>query len=74
MSMACSVSGTGWRVILFAVVAVIVARVAAVAIALLGSGLSRGSTLFMGWFGPRGIGVLVLGLIASRPATSSTAP
>src|SRR5271166_1936871 len=53
----------GWRVVLFAVLALIVVRVAAVAIALIGSGLPPASTLFMGWFGPRGIGTLVLGVI-----------
>jgi sodium/hydrogen antiporter len=53
----------GWRVVLFSVVALIVVRVASVAIAMAGSGLSARSTLFMGWFGPRGIGTLVLGLI-----------
>jgi NhaP-type Na+/H+ or K+/H+ antiporter len=53
----------GWRVVLFAVLALIVVRVASVALALVGSGMSRSSTLFMGWFGPRGIGTLVLGLI-----------
>jgi NhaP-type Na+/H+ or K+/H+ antiporter len=53
----------GWRVVLFAVLALIVVRVASVAIALVGSGLSTRSTLFIGWFGPRGIGTLVLGLI-----------
>jgi sodium/hydrogen antiporter len=53
----------GWRVVLFAVLALFVVRVASVAIALVGSGLPTRSTLFMGWFGPRGIGTLVLGLI-----------
>ena len=53
----------GWRVVAFAVVAVILVRVAAVAIALLGSGLSLSDTLFIGWFGPRGIGSVVLGLL-----------
>jgi sodium/hydrogen antiporter len=53
----------GWRVVVFAVLAVIAVRVAAVAIALVGSALPARSTLFMGWFGPRGIGTLVLGLI-----------
>jgi sodium/hydrogen antiporter len=53
----------GWQVVLFAVLAVIAVRVAAVAIALVGSGLPARSTLFMGWFGPRGMGTLVLGLI-----------
>lgn len=55
-----------WRVVLFAVLALIAVRVAAVVIALLGSGLQTRSKLFMGWFGPRGIGTLVLGLIVIR--------
>jgi NhaP-type Na+/H+ or K+/H+ antiporter len=53
----------GWRVVVFAAVVLIVVRSAALAIALAGSGLPRRSQLFMGWFGPRGIGTLVLGLI-----------
>jgi sodium/hydrogen antiporter len=53
----------GWRVVVFAALALIVARIASLAIALAGSGLPRRSKLFMGWFGPRGIGTLVLGLI-----------
>lgn len=53
----------GWRVLVFAVVALIGVRVAAVAIALLRSGLPLGDTLFIGWFGPRGIGSVVLGLL-----------
>jgi sodium/hydrogen antiporter len=52
-----------WRVVLFAVVAVFAVRVVAVAIALLGSGESMRSILFLGWFGPRGIGTVVLGLL-----------
>jgi sodium/hydrogen antiporter len=51
----------GWRVVLFAFVALIVVRV--VAVASIRSGLSIRSRLFMGWFGPRGIGTLVLGLL-----------
>jgi sodium/hydrogen antiporter len=42
---------------------VIDTHVAAVAIALLGSGLPLSETLFIGWFGPRGIGSVVLGLL-----------
>lgn len=53
----------GWRTVTFAVVALVVVRVIAVAVAMLGTGLSARSVLFMGWFGPRGIGTLVLGLI-----------
>ncbi len=34
-----------------------------VAIALIGAGLSRASVVFMGWFGPRGLASIVLGLV-----------
>jgi sodium/hydrogen antiporter len=34
-----------------------------VAVALVGSGMTTRSTLFIGWFGPRGIGTLVLALV-----------
>jgi NhaP-type Na+/H+ or K+/H+ antiporter len=53
----------GWRVILFAVLALIVVRLVAVSIALFGSDLPARGRLFIGWFGPRGIGTLVLGLL-----------
>lgn len=52
-----------WRVVVFAVLALFVVRIAAVAVASVRSGLSVPSTLFTGWFGPRGIGTLVLGLL-----------
>jgi NhaP-type Na+/H+ or K+/H+ antiporter len=53
----------GWRVILFAVIALVVVRLVAVSVALVGSDLRARSRLFVGWFGPRGIGTLVLGLL-----------
>jgi NhaP-type Na+/H+ or K+/H+ antiporter len=34
-----------------------------VAIALLGTRLSAATVLFMGWFGPRGLASMVLGLV-----------
>jgi sodium/hydrogen antiporter len=52
-----------WRVVLFAVIALIVVRLVAVSTALIGSDLPARSRLFIGWFGPRGIGTLVLGLL-----------
>jgi NhaP-type Na+/H+ or K+/H+ antiporter len=52
-----------WRVVLFAIVALIVVRLVAVSTALLGTDLPARSRLFIGWFGPRGIGTLVLGLL-----------
>ena len=53
----------GWRVVVFAVVAVFAVRVVAVLLAMIRSSVPLMNTLFMGWFGPRGIGTLVLGLL-----------
>jgi len=52
-----------WRVVVFAVVALFAVRLVAVSVALLGTDLPARSRLFIGWFGPRGIGTLVLGLL-----------
>jgi sodium/hydrogen antiporter len=53
----------GWRVVVFAVVALLGVRIVAVGLALLRSDVPVASRLFIGWFGPRGIGTLVLGVI-----------
>ena len=53
----------GWRVIMFAVLALFAVRIIAVVIALMRSDLPIYSRLFIGWFGPRGIGTVVLGLL-----------
>jgi NhaP-type Na+/H+ or K+/H+ antiporter len=52
-----------WRVVVFAVVALLAVRLIAVSLALLRSDMRWKDRLFIGWFGPRGIGTLVLGLI-----------
>ena len=52
-----------WRMVVFVVVAVFGVRIVAVAVAMVGARVSVTETLFMGWFGPRGIGTLVLGLL-----------
>lgn len=52
-----------WRVVLFAVVALLLVRLAAVSVALLRSDVPVRDRLFIGWFGPRGISTLVLGLL-----------
>lgn len=52
-----------WRVVAFAVLAVFAVRVVAVFVALLGTDLPKPDRLFIGWFGPRGIGTVVLGLL-----------
>jgi NhaP-type Na+/H+ or K+/H+ antiporter len=52
-----------WRVVVFAVVAVVVVRLVAVSLALVRSDVPMRERLFIGWFGPRGISTLVLGLL-----------
>jgi sodium/hydrogen antiporter len=48
---------------LYAVLSLTVVRMLPVAIALIGTGLSPAGILFMGWFGPRGLASIVLGLV-----------
>jgi sodium/hydrogen antiporter len=48
---------------LYAVLSLTLVRMVPVAIALIGTGLDAASTIFMGWFGPRGLASIVLGLV-----------
>ena len=48
---------------LYAVLSITLIRMLPVAIALAGTGMSRATVLFMGWFGPRGLASIVLGLV-----------
>lgn len=48
---------------LYAILSLTVVRMVPVALALVGTGLSTPSALFMGWFGPRGLVSIVLGLV-----------
>jgi NhaP-type Na+/H+ or K+/H+ antiporter len=48
---------------LYAVLSLTVVRMLPVAVALIGTRLSRPTILFMGWFGPRGLASIVLGLV-----------
>ena len=50
-------------VVLYGVLSLTLVRMLPVAIALGGTGLGMPSVLFMGWFGPRGLASIVLGLI-----------
>ena len=47
----------------YGVLSLSVVRMLPVAIALIGTRLSRAAVLFMGWFGPRGLASIVLGLV-----------
>jgi sodium/hydrogen antiporter len=48
---------------LYAVLSLTVVRMLPVAIALIGTRLSAASVVFIGWFGPRGLASIVLGLV-----------
>jgi NhaP-type Na+/H+ or K+/H+ antiporter len=48
---------------LYGFLSLTVVRMVPVALALSGTGLSRPTALFMGWFGPRGLASIVLGLV-----------
>jgi NhaP-type Na+/H+ or K+/H+ antiporter len=52
-----------WRIVLFAVLALFAVRIVAVLVCLVRTELPMSNRLFIGWFGPRGIGTVVLGLL-----------
>jgi NhaP-type Na+/H+ or K+/H+ antiporter len=49
--------------LIYALLSLTIVRMLPVAIAMYGTGLTHASVLFMGWFGPRGLASIVLGLI-----------
>ena len=55
--------GLTFAALCYAVLSLTVARMVPVAVALAGTGLPRPTVLFMGWFGPRGLASIVLGLV-----------
>ena len=52
-----------WPMLAYAVASLTLVRMVPVALALTGAGLNRATVLFMGWFGPRGLASIVLGLV-----------
>jgi sodium/hydrogen antiporter len=63
-----------WRVVVFAIIALLVVRLVAVHVALIRSGVAMHERIFIGWFGPRGIGTLVLGLLMVERGEIEQAP
>lgn len=49
--------------VIYAILSLTLIRIVPVAIALIGTRLKRSTVLFMGWFGPRGLASIVLGLV-----------
>ncbi len=52
-----------WRIALYSVLSLTLVRMAPVAISMIGAGFDRRATLFVGWFGPRGLASVVFGLL-----------
>jgi sodium/hydrogen antiporter len=52
-----------YRMVIYAVVSLTLVRMIPVAIALMGMNLNKYTIIFMGWFGPRGLASIVLGLV-----------
>jgi NhaP-type Na+/H+ or K+/H+ antiporter len=50
--------------VLFAILSLTLVRMLPVVLSMIGTRLSAASVLFMGWFGPRGLATIVLGLVA----------
>jgi len=61
-----------WLHAVYAVLSLTLVRMVPVAIALIGTRLSRSTVLFMGWFGPRGLASIVLGLVYLQEQTQQT--
>jgi NhaP-type Na+/H+ or K+/H+ antiporter len=57
-----------WQIALYALLSLTVIRMLPVAVSLLGTHLRGVSVLFAGWFGPRGLASIVLGLIVIEEA------
>jgi NhaP-type Na+/H+ or K+/H+ antiporter len=58
-----SFAAISWTVVLYAILSLTVVRMIPIAISISGTGLSHGSTLFLGWFGPRGLASILFALL-----------
>jgi NhaP-type Na+/H+ or K+/H+ antiporter len=52
--------------VLYAILSLTVIRMLPVAVSMVGTQLNPASVLFMGWFGPRGLASIVLGLVVAQ--------
>ncbi|MFE2089819.1 cation:proton antiporter [Streptomyces sp. NPDC059460] len=59
-----SLEHVNWRMPVYAVLSLSIIRMLPVAVSLIGTGLRLPSIAYTGWFGPRGLASVVLGLIA----------
>jgi sodium/hydrogen antiporter len=54
-----------WKSVAFALIALTLLRMLPVAVSLLGSGFKWPTTVFIGWFGPRGLATVIFALIST---------
>jgi NhaP-type Na+/H+ or K+/H+ antiporter len=64
LAVAPAFTGLTWQTVVYAVLSLTVIRMVPVAVALAGARLGRTATVFIGWFGPRGLATVVFALIA----------
>jgi sodium/hydrogen antiporter len=62
----------GWASVAIVVVALLIARPAAVFLALLGTDTSAGTRGFMAWFGPKGVSTMTFALLVLSDGSSSS--
>ena len=61
-----------YKMLIYVVLSLTVVRMVPVAIALAGTRLSKYTVIFMGWFGPRGLASIVLGLVYLEQEVNTT--
>ena len=57
-----------WQIVAYAVLSLTLIRMLPVAVAVIGLGLRPATTGFLGWFGPRGLASIILGLVVVEDA------
>jgi sodium/hydrogen antiporter len=60
-----------YKMVVYAVISLTLVRMIPVAISLMGMKLSNYTVIFMGWFGPRGLASIVLGLVYLEQETNT---
>lgn len=60
--------GVDWQVIVYAVLSLTAIRMVPAALALFGTGVRGPTTLFLGWFGPRGLASILFALLVLEEA------
>lgn len=58
-----------WRIVTYALISLTLVRMVPVALALTRSRLKRPTVSYVGWFGPRGLASIVLGLLVAEAST-----